>query len=125
MFSKQIGCNLVGGLKLLGFFFYSPKMDSKMSDIILTKLKEHVPFINNSKEFSSPDLFFLAHAGKHIKVEQFGNQGPSITLQISKFKAVSDMVSSLRMYIDRTFFVEEKLGSHNEQDDSMFSFNVN
>ena len=96
-----------------------------MSDIILTKLKEHVPFINNSKEFSSPDLFFLAHTGKHIKVEQFGNHGPSITLQISKFKAVPDMVSSIRMFINRTFFLEEKLDSNNKQDDSLFSFNVN
>lgn len=121
--SNKIGCNLIGGLKILGFFYYSTKMSSKSADSIINLLNQHVNIIQESQEFNNPDIFIFTHTGKSFRIESLFSGQNSISFPIAKFKPANEMVSSLNIFINKTFFIPEKVDCEYKDDES-FMYNV-
>jgi hypothetical protein len=106
---EQIGCNLVGGLKILGFFLPSSVFSSQAAIAIDGKIKERLNFIRASKEFDSEHTFVYFTNMKNLKIYAFKLSDQSvINYPTIKFKEITELVSAAHFFVNRTYAVSEE-----------------
>lgn len=121
----EIGCNLVGGLSLVGFFAYSPKLNQQTTERLLAKLQSLSDLLNDNSEFSSPDVFLFSHTGRVARIDPLSSDGRSIApIQSELYRKPSELVVSYHLFINRTFFIEEKMESVDNDSELSMNFNV-
>lgn len=121
----EIGSNLVGGLSLVGFFAYSPKLNQQAVERLLAKLQPLGDLINDNSEFSSPEVFLFSHTGRAARIDPITSDGrSSAPIQSELYRKPAELVASCHLFINRTFFIEEKteIGEHDSE--PSMNFNV-
>lgn len=120
----EVGSNLAGGLKLLGFFAFSPRLTQATLERLLTKLQAHADFFHDASEFSSPDLFLFTHNGKTARVDSLMSDGSKGPIAIERFRRPGEVVGAVHLFLNKTFFVEEKEEEPQDSRDFSLTYNV-
>ena len=120
---EQVGCSLVGGLKILGFFLPSSVFSSTAALAIDTKIKERLDLIRSSKEFDSEHTFVYFTNMKNLKIYSFKLSDQSIVnYPTIKFKEITELVSAAHFFVNRTYAVSEETAT--ELEDVSVQFDV-
>jgi hypothetical protein len=120
---EQIGCNLVGGLCILGFFLPSSVFSTKSALAIDAKIRERLPLFKASKEFHNEHTFVFFTNMKNLKIYSFRLADLSvINYPIIKFKEINEMISSVHLFVNRSYAISEETES--DLEDASVQFDV-
>lgn len=120
----QVGCNLAGGLKLLGFFAFSTRLVQPIFERLLAKLRAHEDLFQEAAEFNSPELFLFTHTGKSYRVDTLILGDAKVTVPVERFRRASEVVTSVHLFVNKTFYVAEKVEEPDDSEDPSIQYNV-
>ena len=120
----EIGSNLAGGLKLIGFFAYSIRLNFDLQERLMFALNKHSDLFKTNPEFSSPDLFLFANNGKTARVDLLLSDGTRAPIPIDRYKRPSECVTQVHLFLNKTFYLEEKEAIIEDSRDFSLGYNV-
>ena len=121
----KVGCSLVGGLHLVGFYLPAHDLSGEDGAFVNAKIKEKADFLRLSKEFADFQIILFFTNNKNYKVCSFRYESKEeFTFPSIKFKEISDMISSAHLFLNKPYYLKESEEAEDEPADNSMHFDV-
>ena len=121
----KVGCSLVGGLYLVGFYLPAHDLSGEDGAFVNAKIKEKADFLKLSKEFANSQIILFFTNNKNYKICSFRYESKEeFTFPSIKFKEITDMISSAHLFLNKPYYLRESEEAEDEPVDNSMHFDV-